>query len=750
MSGIISYAQNFEDVMLWRALGHIENGFYIDIGAQDPTIDSVSLAFHEHGWHGIHVEPTPHYAELLRRQRSGDLVIQAAVGNGPAVLRFFEIPDTGISTADPIIAQQHRERGFDVHEIIVTCIALSAVFETCIESEIHWLKIDVEGFEQQVLTSWDKSAARPWIVVVESTLPLTQIETHETWKSILITYGYTSVYFDGLNRYYISDVHPELKDAFLTPPNVFDSFSLNGTASATFHHLIDVRHKQKIIEIAAQSEQRNLATEREIERLTLNLAALNKTCAEYEQNRAQHEQAWATQLLAVRQQADAEKNESNRQHQAQLQELQRQQAEHKRLSAERVDTLNRELHRILTDHTAREQIHSDRYTTLQQEFTTLLRLQAQREHEVTQQLQATYQELRRMEQQRSQHEQALDKEIATLQKEILTRHHDQQLQAQQHNTELSARLDERSHLIEAYTTLEKTLKDEILLEQQTSLHLRKTLAEIQQNLASTHASLTWRMTAPLRKLATLFTADPASPLNVESESRHTIIPPVFISEIQHAYIEPTMPPTAQNTCSPDTVSTLEELLSYYDQQFVQCAYKTLLGREPDPQGMHYYLRRLRSGFSKIQILAQLSLSAEAEEYDSNLPGLNSAIKHHRKGRYPLIGWIFRLLNGSEGNQPTERKLRIIENQLFLFSDESNNRFNQMETALAGLHDLITQQAQHASAQPGSATQSSFDAAASISPIQPEDPDGLKQLSPRARDIYSRLKKTSAKLFGRAA
>ena len=81
MAGIVSYAQNFEDVMLWRALEHVENGFYIDLGAQDPLADSVSMAFHEHGWKGIHVEPTPHYAQLLREQRPGDTVIEAAVAN---------------------------------------------------------------------------------------------------------------------------------------------------------------------------------------------------------------------------------------------------------------------------------------------------------------------------------------------------------------------------------------------------------------------------------------------------------------------------------------------------------------------------------------------------------------------------------------------------------------------------------------------------------------------------------------------
>jgi FkbM family methyltransferase len=239
-----SYAQNFEDVMLWRALSHIERGFYIDIGAQDPIVDSVSLAFHEHGWHGVHVEPTSHYAELLRQQRPGDAVIQAAVGNNATVLQFFEISGTGISTAVAPIAAQHREIGYESHEMLVPCITLSAIFDVVKEPEIHWLKIDVEGFEHQVLTSWGTSTARPWIVVVESTLPLTQIETHESWENILIAYGYSPVYFDGLNRYYVSDAHSEIKAAFRTPPNYFDGFALSGTSGAPFHKLIEARNQE--------------------------------------------------------------------------------------------------------------------------------------------------------------------------------------------------------------------------------------------------------------------------------------------------------------------------------------------------------------------------------------------------------------------------------------------------------------------------------------------------------------------------
>jgi len=45
--------------MLWRALKHIERGFYIDVGAWSSDLDSVTRAFYEHGWRGINVEPNP-------------------------------------------------------------------------------------------------------------------------------------------------------------------------------------------------------------------------------------------------------------------------------------------------------------------------------------------------------------------------------------------------------------------------------------------------------------------------------------------------------------------------------------------------------------------------------------------------------------------------------------------------------------------------------------------------------------------
>ena len=79
----VSYAQNYEDLVLWRALGDVEEGFYIDIGASDPKLHSVTYAFYERGWHGVNVEPIQQQHALLMEQRTRDININALVGHIP-------------------------------------------------------------------------------------------------------------------------------------------------------------------------------------------------------------------------------------------------------------------------------------------------------------------------------------------------------------------------------------------------------------------------------------------------------------------------------------------------------------------------------------------------------------------------------------------------------------------------------------------------------------------------------------------
>ena len=221
----ISYAQNFEDVMLWRALKHIDRGFYIDVGANDPDQDSVTKAFYDRGWCGINVEPAPQWFERLEKARPRDINLQLALGAEPGEITLYEIPDTGLSTAEKKFAEWHEaERGYQSRELRVKMDTLSSVCERFHLAPIHFLKIDVEGAEKAVLQGADFGKIRPWIVLVEATLPNSLEESYSDWEPLLLNAAYEYAYFDGLNRFYVAGEHENLKAAFKTPPNVFDDF----------------------------------------------------------------------------------------------------------------------------------------------------------------------------------------------------------------------------------------------------------------------------------------------------------------------------------------------------------------------------------------------------------------------------------------------------------------------------------------------------------------------------------------------
>lgn len=220
----VSYAQNFEDVMLWRALKHVENGFYVDVGALDPNKDSVTKAFYDNGWRGINIEPVESSYLLLRKDRSDDINLQIAVADKEAVSRFFEI-DTGLSTLQADIAQRYRAQGFDVRAYDVVTRTLDDILEEYKgDREIQFLKIDVEGAEGAVLSGLDLSRFRPWIILAEATEPNSTNPAYQSWEPLLTQHGYDMVYFDGLNRFYLAEEHTELAEFFETPPNVFDNF----------------------------------------------------------------------------------------------------------------------------------------------------------------------------------------------------------------------------------------------------------------------------------------------------------------------------------------------------------------------------------------------------------------------------------------------------------------------------------------------------------------------------------------------
>ncbi len=224
---MLSYAQNFEDVMLARALRDVTSGFYVDVGAWDPNIESVTLHFYLQGWSGVNIEPLPDKAEALRVARPRDTTLELAAGRaGVPQTRICAFEGSGLSTSNATFAARAAKMGFPQKELLVETKPLNEIFETFAPAEAHFLKIDCEGAEEDVLLGLDLRRFRPWIVLVEATEPMSQIPSWEKWEPLLLSAGYNFVYFDGLNRFYLAAEQASRAQAFSYGPCLFDGFVL--------------------------------------------------------------------------------------------------------------------------------------------------------------------------------------------------------------------------------------------------------------------------------------------------------------------------------------------------------------------------------------------------------------------------------------------------------------------------------------------------------------------------------------------
>lgn len=221
----ISYSQNYEDVLLWRALKDVPAGFYIDVGANDPELHSVTKAFYDAGWSGINIEPMPSYGAAFREQRPRDINLNVAAGAASGSITLFDVPDVnGWASTDAEVAAAHRAHGHAVVEHKVPLLTLTEICREHVRGPVHFLKIDVEGFEADVLRGMDFSVCRPWIVVVEAIMPNSRDSNHASWEALVTDHAYQYAWFDGLNRYYVADEHAELAERLHLQPNVFDDY----------------------------------------------------------------------------------------------------------------------------------------------------------------------------------------------------------------------------------------------------------------------------------------------------------------------------------------------------------------------------------------------------------------------------------------------------------------------------------------------------------------------------------------------
>lgn len=223
---MISYAVNHEDVLLARAFAGQREGFYVDVGAGDPVVHSLTKHFHDLGWRGINIEPGDAF-ERLARERPRDVNLRLGVSDASGRRTFYEFlhPEHGeLSSFCRDEVQRHARFGLAPVERQVETRTLASILEEHSPAAIDFLSIDVEGHEREVLAGGDFHRWRPRLIVVEATRPLCRAPTHEAWEPILIDAGYVFAAFDGLNRYYTLPEESALAETLSVPVNVFDEY----------------------------------------------------------------------------------------------------------------------------------------------------------------------------------------------------------------------------------------------------------------------------------------------------------------------------------------------------------------------------------------------------------------------------------------------------------------------------------------------------------------------------------------------
>ncbi|MHC4971293.1 MAG: FkbM family methyltransferase [Planctomycetota bacterium] len=183
----------------------LPQGFFVDVGANDPHKGSWTWSFEQRGWTGILVEPLPHCCEELREKRPNSRVFQVACGSpgqpAEAVLHIGK-DDRFSSLTDPI----NNPAAVFERSVKVPVRTLDDILEECGNPAVDLLCLDTEGTELDVLRGCDLERHRPRVVVIEDTVHDLRLRKHRWLKA----HGYRLVYRTTHDGWYVPREHRAL------------------------------------------------------------------------------------------------------------------------------------------------------------------------------------------------------------------------------------------------------------------------------------------------------------------------------------------------------------------------------------------------------------------------------------------------------------------------------------------------------------------------------------------------------------
>jgi FkbM family methyltransferase len=172
------YGQYGEDVLLRLFFDFEEGykGFYVDIGAYHPVEFSNTKYFYDHGWCGINIDANPVSIKEFNKIRERDINIESGVSDEQSELEYYYFGETSMLNSFSKEQAKAFEKKFnttikEIKKIKVRSIndILEENFPPATGEGVHidFITLDVEGFEMNVLKSFDFSKYAPDFFLVE-------------------------------------------------------------------------------------------------------------------------------------------------------------------------------------------------------------------------------------------------------------------------------------------------------------------------------------------------------------------------------------------------------------------------------------------------------------------------------------------------------------------------------------------------------------------------------------------------------
>jgi FkbM family methyltransferase len=200
------FPPDVEDSLKDEFFAGASDGYFVDVGANDPKNMSQSWLLEQKGWRGVLVEPQPRLAEKLKRERRVP-VFACACSSPQNAGKTLPFQVSGIHSS---LDLNFFVAGMRKREIIeVPARTLDDILEEAnAPVPIDLLAIDVESHEIEVLKGVSLERWQPRLIVIEDLAFNTRLHRH------LRSRGYKWVRRTGLNGWYVPDESPATVSVF--------------------------------------------------------------------------------------------------------------------------------------------------------------------------------------------------------------------------------------------------------------------------------------------------------------------------------------------------------------------------------------------------------------------------------------------------------------------------------------------------------------------------------------------------------